>query len=320
MGICNPREALQLLDVDLRSIEGAIIGSIFSSMIMCPSFFALLVTALLLVVPTISHADGVLVAWSPDAVEELTRADFELAKGWTVAEILQKNREVTSWRDAFLVVSSSGRFRDDSTFLRGLVAQLADRHETKLTGTRRLIIWERIISGDIFFEGKGYQVDDDIFTLAGRANWILRQAATKNFGIVRPFTTDVELKELHKKWESFLAGKEVEEYHSPWQPMNGIVEISSPYALEALIISLKPSRYKDSLTHSCLRRLYGLDTLPSNRSLPPSYCSPDTYTYGYLKVLTGITEERGYAQWMEWWEEKHANLRFDPPSGTFVEQ
>ena len=44
--------------------------------------------------------------------------------------------------------------------------------ETKLAGTKRLIVWERITSGEILFEGMGREIDDDVFRVAGRANWV----------------------------------------------------------------------------------------------------------------------------------------------------
>jgi hypothetical protein len=48
----------------------------------------------------------------------------------------------------------------------------------------RLIIWERISRGEILFEGQGVQIEDDLFQVAGRANWILRNLYAKNFGHV----------------------------------------------------------------------------------------------------------------------------------------
>jgi len=54
--------------------------------------------------------------------------------------------------------------------------QLTNNTKADLKATKRLIIWERITSGEIQFEGKGYQVSDDLFTGTPQFNQALSYA------------------------------------------------------------------------------------------------------------------------------------------------
>tara|TARA_R110002096_G_scaffold16898_8_gene57863 strand:+ start:3363 stop:3620 length:258 start_codon:yes stop_codon:yes gene_type:complete len=79
----------------------------------------------------------------------------------------------TKWATPIQGTCTSPRAHVESRELRaGLVAQLTNGKETKLAGTKRLIVWERITSGEILFEGMGREIDDDVFRVAGRANWV----------------------------------------------------------------------------------------------------------------------------------------------------
>src|SRR5262249_54948361 len=155
------------------------------------------------------RADGILLSWSTNDVQGLTEQAFNEARQLSSEKILEKNRSAASWTDAFLVMVAATSRKDDRQLLLGLVSQITDSTTIKLSSTSRLIIWERISNGDILFEGKGYQADDDLFALSGRANWILRNLTKKNFGLVRMASPNDELGELHKKWLRFLAGETV---------------------------------------------------------------------------------------------------------------
>lgn len=261
-------------------------------------------------------ADGVLISWSMRDVPGLTEQAFNDAKQLTTEKILQKNLAVESWLDAFLITVAATAKKEDKQLLSGLVAQLTNSTPTKLKGAGRLIIWERITSGELLFEGKGYQVDDDLFTVGGRANWALRNVTKKNFGLVTPSSTTDDRAAIQKKWSRFLNGEQVEEYKNPFATTEkGLEEIRSLVALEGLIVSLKPTEAKNSLTKDCLQRLYKMDKLPSEG--PARLCSPDTLTNGYLKILTGIEDQHDYDWWKNWWDKNRAKLEWSSKTARF---
>src|SRR5262245_10368153 len=220
------------------------------------------------------YADGILLAWSSRDVSGVTEQSFNAAKQLNAEQIQKKNLEVTTWADAFLLMVAANQHKDDKTLLKRLVSQVIDKTKVDLKFTNRLIIWERITTGEIQFEGKGYQVSDDLFTVAGRANWMLRNLTKKNFGFVKSNTSESDLNNLQQKWTRFLGGEQVQEYENPYPTSEkGLEEIRSPEALEALILSLAPTNEKERLTKDCLTRLYHLDKLPDDPSSPAALCS-----------------------------------------------
>ena len=213
----------------------------------------------------------------------------------------------------------ANQHKDDKALLAGLVYQLVDPTERPLKDTDRLIIWERIISGEILFEGKGFQIEDDIFMVAGRANWILRSVTKKDFGYVKPKASAESLRSLKATWNRWLAGETVSEYSTPFPTAaKGLEEIRSLAALEALIVSLKPSKEKDRKTSECLNNVYHLDTLPTKADAPGRLCSSDPWAYTYLAKLTDVTEEHDPTWWSKWWQENKAALTWDPETARFV--
>lgn len=147
-----------------------------------------------------SYSQKVLVSWGQNTIENYTKDMYDAAQKLSPAELLTKNLEANSWSGVFLVLNASiNNYAKEATYLKALAGQLTNRTETKLTGTSRLIIWERISSGDILFEGKGLVIENDLFRVAGRANQLLQSLAKKNFGTVTMQTSDQELAELQKK-------------------------------------------------------------------------------------------------------------------------
>jgi hypothetical protein len=116
----------------------------------------------------------------------------------------------------------------------------------------------------------------------------------------------------------WLSGEQAEEYQEQYPTLEkGLEEIRSPEALEALIISLKPTSEKERLTKDCLKRLYNLDKLPDDPNSPAALCSPDRYTHGYLAVITGIKDKHDYAWWKEWWDKNKNQLAWNREKGIF---
>ena len=266
-------------------------------------------------------ADGILISWSPNNLVGMTEEKFENAKKWTTSDILNKNLEATNWPDIYLLLVASMQHKDDKTFIKDLVRQLNNNGENKLQLTSRLIIWERITNGDILFEGKGMQIDDDLFKIAGRANFILRNITKRNFGLIGMNSTTKDLTDLQTKWTEYLNGKKVEEHKNPFESNEkGLGEIKSLTALEALIYSLKPSTEKEKLTKHCLKTIYKLEEMPKEKGSSASYCNPDTYTFSFLGILTGdktYDEKKNYEWWATWWRENKEKLKWNKEKGTF---
>src|SRR5262245_61568236 len=94
-------------------------------------------------------ADGILLSWSARDVPGLTEQAFNDAKQWSAEQIAQKNLTASSWTDAFLLMVAANPKKDDKQLIAGMISQLTNSKATKLTNTSRLIVWERITSGEI---------------------------------------------------------------------------------------------------------------------------------------------------------------------------
>jgi hypothetical protein len=266
----------------------------------------------------VAMADGILLAWSSSNIPGINEQSFKEAQQWSVDEILSKNIKTTSWPEAYLLMVGAFQHREDKNLLKGLISQITDTTKSNLKFTGRLIIWERITNGEIEFEGKGYQCDDDLFSISGRSNWILRNLTKKKFGFVRPDSSKEELTLLQQKWTSWLNGEKVEEQPNQYISKEKVIEeISSIQALEALIISLKPTNEKEKLTKDCLKNLYKLNEMPTDPGSPAALCNPDAYTNGYLALITGISDPYLYDWWQEWWNQNKKILQWDSEKGKF---
>lgn len=266
-----------------------------------------------------SFADGTLISWGMNDLKGMTKEKFEAAKTWSISEIIQRNLDAATWPDAFLVAIGANQKKD--SIIDKLISQLGNTNTSKLELTSRLIIWERILSGDILFEGKGLQINDDLFSVAGRANWILRNLTGKTFGYVKPNSQARDLEDLKHKWQLWREGKAVDEYINPYEtPKKGLDETHSLVAFEALIFSLKPSVEKELLIKNCLKKIYNLDEMPKEKGSSASYCNPDTHTLAYLGALIGekkFDESKNYEWWSTWWNENKSKLRWSVEKGIF---
>lgn len=253
-----------------------------------------------------SLSQRLLTSWSQQNIENYTKEMYDEAQKLTTSELLTKNQNDKSWSAVFLTLNASvNNYSKDDSYLKGLANQVTNSTETKLVGTSRLIIWDRIITGDIIFEGKGLVIDNDLFKVGGRANQILQNLTNKNFGFVTVHSTSEELEQLKNKWLSFLSDKFVEEY-KPIEFMNSkIPEITSLTAVHALVVSLKDNPKKQQITRNCLKSVYNLDEMPKEKGSQASYCNPDTYTFSYLGMLFGdktIDETKDAKWWQKFWD------------------
>ena len=85
-----------------------------------------------------------------------------------------------------------------------LVARLTIKTKVGLENTADLIIWERIGSGDLKFYGHGGGMQDDIFTIAGRASWILNELTGEEFAVVHCSMTEVQANEYKRLWTEYI--------------------------------------------------------------------------------------------------------------------
>ena len=246
---------------------------------------------------------------------------YDEAQKLTSSELLSKNLNDSYWSEVFLTLNASiNRHSKDTLYLKELASQITNKKETALKGTSRLIIWDRIISGDIIFEGKGLVIDNDLFSVAGRANQILQNLTTKSFGYVALNSTDKELEELKNKWINYLSNNSVEVYKPIEYPNAKIPEISSLNAVQALIISLQDNPGKQQITKDCLKKVYNLDEMPKEKGSSASYCNPDTYTFSYLGLLFGETkfdETKDAKWWQNIWDTNHAKLIWNLDKGIY---
>lgn len=65
-----------------------------------------------------------------------------------------------------------------------LICRLSNKTKIGLTNTADLIIWDRIQTGELKFYGHGGGMQEDIFTVAGRASWILNWMTGEDFASV----------------------------------------------------------------------------------------------------------------------------------------
>lgn len=263
-----------------------------------------------------SEADGMLISWSPQTIPGMTEQRFNAAKMWPVDSVINKNLAVNDWGDIYLLMVASSQKKD--LIIDRLIEQINNNSITNLKNTNRLIIWERIKSGELIFEGKGYQTEDDLFMVGGRANWILRTITGKNFGYVKTEITIDELKTLQSKWSEWRRGQEIEEYDTPYKSDSSIIEeITSIEAIDAMIFSLKDNPVKVELTRNCLKNIYSMDSLPKDPSSPANLCNPDSYTKRYLAILTGITDLHNFEWWSNWWLENKERIVWNKQKSIF---
>ncbi|MHC1776410.1 MAG: hypothetical protein AB9834_13485 [Lentimicrobium sp.] len=268
-----------------------------------------------------SFSQKLLTSWSQQTIENYTKEMYDAAQKLSSSELLTKNLNDRSWSAVFLTQNASiNNYMSDSIYMKELANQITNNKETKLEGTSRLIIWDRIISGDIIFEGKGLIFDNDLFYVGGRANQILQNLTDKNFGFVTINSTEKELEELKNRWLNYLSYRSAVEFTPIVNKNSKIPEISSLIAVQALIVSLQDNPAKEQITKNCLNNVYNLDKMPKKKDSPAHYCNPDTYTYAYLGLLFGDAKSdktKDANWWQNFWNENQNNIFWNDDKGIF---
>ena len=90
-----------------------------------------------------------------------------------------------------------------------LVKRLTDTTEVGLNPYVDLYISKRSETGSMPYIGStggkpGIHINEDIFTIAGRASWILNEITGENFAIVNPFTSSEKLEQFKQKWIGWI--------------------------------------------------------------------------------------------------------------------
>ncbi len=85
-----------------------------------------------------------------------------------------------------------------------LIFRLTQTREVGLLHAQGVIIWDRVDQGDLVLDGPGAEVPDDLFTVAGRANYLLKNLTGENFGPFPMGTSEKEAFHLRDRWVSWL--------------------------------------------------------------------------------------------------------------------
>jgi len=85
-----------------------------------------------------------------------------------------------------------------------LIKRLTNKKEVGLANSADLIIWERVQAKQMQFYGHGGISNDDLFTIAGRANRLLTEITGEDFGHVSMYSTQEQLETLQQNWIKWL--------------------------------------------------------------------------------------------------------------------
>ncbi len=85
-----------------------------------------------------------------------------------------------------------------------LISRLAKKKKVDLINTADLIIGDRMGTGDLAFYGHGGGMEEDIFTIAGRASWILNDLTGEEFAIVHGRLTKTEAENFKSLWVEYI--------------------------------------------------------------------------------------------------------------------
>ncbi|MEO0473525.1 MAG: hypothetical protein AAF206_28185 [Bacteroidota bacterium] len=78
------------------------------------------------------------------------------------------------------------------------------QQEVGLTQAAGVIIWERVETGDLPLYGPGAEVEDDLFSVAGRANYFLKLLTGEHFGTIKMNAAPIERKEIQARWLDWM--------------------------------------------------------------------------------------------------------------------
>lgn len=122
--------------------------------------------------------------------------------GFTLDSVLQIiDTEKGFWR---LCAAKTWCFAHPYEVFPHLICKLSNKTKIGLVNTADLIIWDRIRSGELKFYGHGGGMQEDIFTVAGRASWILNWMTGENFASVGIELTPALAREYQAAWVRYI--------------------------------------------------------------------------------------------------------------------
>jgi hypothetical protein len=105
------------------------------------------------------------------------------------------------FRVPFWIAMDSARY---VKYIPELILKLTDTTYIGLTNAADVTIWSRLKTGQMKHNPLNYQIDDDVFTVAGRASWILKRLSKNEYGIIKPGLSLKELQAIQKQWIKWL--------------------------------------------------------------------------------------------------------------------
>jgi len=139
--------------------------------------------------------------------EEKSRKDFErYGNSYSDSFNLEDALSIIDTAKDFGTIMSAKSWCLDNyeTAFPYLVARLSMKKKIGIENSADLIIWDRIRTGDLNFYGHGGGIDEDIFTIAGRASWILNELTGEDFATVQIGLTKEQAIEFKNMWTQYI--------------------------------------------------------------------------------------------------------------------
>lgn len=137
-----------------------------------------------------------------DAFAALSKKESKRISGYTTAFMLGKIDSDSNYK--YLHEAEYWIVAHYRKMIPELIRRITNKKEVGLTNSADLIIPERIESGQMKAYGHGTMSQDDLFTIAGRANRLLSQITGEDFGHVYMASTQADLQLLQQKWIQWL--------------------------------------------------------------------------------------------------------------------
>lgn len=139
------------------------------------------------------------------AAVERQQKQYEQLMGW--------NKEIKSFTPAYMLekIDTSPDYNDlyiaeywiaynYQAMIPELIKRISNNTEIGLVESMDLVIPERVASGQMADYPNGQISEDDLFTVAGRANRLLKVITGEDFGDVSMKSSPFALKDLQNKW------------------------------------------------------------------------------------------------------------------------
>lgn len=115
--------------------------------------------------------------------------------------ILREKDYEKIFRCPFWIAMDSARY---CSMIPLLIDLLTDNTFVGLTNANDVTIWCRVKTKELVYNSANYQIDDDIFKVCGRANWILKRLTKNEFGIIRCETEMEDIFPIQQQWKKWL--------------------------------------------------------------------------------------------------------------------